>query len=542
MIKERYFRSISITIALFLFAFIGVFAQVSHYADTTSLMIGDQIKFEIKVKTDSLNTVVFPEGQTFTPLELVEANSIDTVKDKGVITYSKIYHLTQFDSGSYTIPKQKIVIGNQVFFTDTLKTQFNAVAVDTTKQKLYEIKPKVRVSKSYPKLLKQLGLLAISLIVLGVLLYIFLFRKKSLTKEEQLALLPSYDRAKLAIKSINQEDYISANNVKGYYSDLTFALKKYVDEKVFSKALECTTEEFIFKLKATQKSGDINLSKSAITSLESVLKRADLVKFAKSIPDVTVLESDKSSVDNKIDEIKAGLPEPSEEEKLKNIEYKKQVELKRKRRLRLNIAAASFMVFVWVFVIHGFLNGFQFTIDKIFQNTSLKQLQKEWVYSEYGVPSIQILTPNVLQRDTNSLVDSLKNNVQITSFRYGELHDAYSIRLTTKVIPESKGKAEDVDLLQTGENIIQIYESKGATDIFIKQEQYITPNAAEGLKTFGTMNIPEGEKFVYINYSILQFTSANLLQQIELTYRDDDVYAKQIVDKIIESIELNKKE
>ena len=40
-------------------------------------MIGDQIKLEIKVKTDSTNNVIFPQGQTFTPLELVDVN--DTI-------------------------------------------------------------------------------------------------------------------------------------------------------------------------------------------------------------------------------------------------------------------------------------------------------------------------------------------------------------------------------------------------------------------------------------------------------------------------------
>ena len=56
------------------------------------------------------------------------------------------------------------------------------------------------------------------------------------------------------------------------------------------------------------------------------------------------------------------------------------------------------------------------------------------------------------------------------------------------------------------------------------------------------MNVPNGQDLVFIHYVLLQFTADNLLQQIELTYRDDDSYAKEIVNKIIETIELKKDE
>mgnify|MGYP001160267538 FL=1 len=542
MIDDMSYRRILISIALLMIVSFETNAQVTITPDTTSIMIGDQIKLEIKVETDSINNVIFPQGQTFSPLELVEVNDTDTLFNKEKVTYTKIYNVTQFDSGFYTLPKQKIIIGDQIIFTDSLKTEFRGVKVDTTKQKLFNIKPKNKVSKSYPKLIRNILILIILLIVSGLIFYFFVLRKKPLTQEEKMALLPSYERAKLAIKSINEKEYIKSQNIKGFYSDLTYALKKYVDEKVFPSALECTTDEFILKLNATINSGKIGISKSSISSIETVLKRADLVKFAKSIPDHNTLEGDRLSFDEKIDEIKNGLPEPSEEEKLRNLEYKKLQEKKRLKELRYKVAAGILAFLVTLFLVFGFTNGFKLTIDKIFQNKSLKQLNKEWVYSEYGVPSIQISTPNVLIRDNNDLVDSLKGKVQVSSFKFGKLNSSYSVKLSTKMLPKSKGKAEEVDLIQTAENVIQSYENNGGRDIILKQEQFITPNAAEGLKTFGTMNVPDGQDLVFIHYVLLQFTADNLLQQIELTYRDDDSYANEIIDKIIETIELKKDE
>ena len=161
MIDDMSYRRILISIALLMIVSFETNAQVTITPDTTSIMIGDQIKLEIKVETDSTNNVIFPQGQTFSPLELVEVNDTDTLFNKEKVTYTKIYNVTQFDSGFYTLPKQKIIIGDQIIFTDSLKTEFRGVKVDTTKQKLFNIKPKNKVSKSYPKLIRNILILII---------------------------------------------------------------------------------------------------------------------------------------------------------------------------------------------------------------------------------------------------------------------------------------------------------------------------------------------------------------------------------------------
>ena len=60
----------------------------------------------------------------------------------------KHYRLTQFDSGGYVIPTQKVIIGEKPFYTDSLKVEVITIQVDTTKQGLYDIKPIIEVRKS----------------------------------------------------------------------------------------------------------------------------------------------------------------------------------------------------------------------------------------------------------------------------------------------------------------------------------------------------------------------------------------------------------
>ena len=65
--------------------------NVSVDVDTLSIKIGEQIQYAITVEADSLDVVHFPEGQTFSPLETVEAIMADTIKNNEKVILQKIY-------------------------------------------------------------------------------------------------------------------------------------------------------------------------------------------------------------------------------------------------------------------------------------------------------------------------------------------------------------------------------------------------------------------------------------------------------------------
>ncbi len=63
-----------IVVCIFLLGFRAVSqntAKVTSEVDTTFIKIGEQIKFKVTVEADSTDQVIFPEGQTFSPLETV---------------------------------------------------------------------------------------------------------------------------------------------------------------------------------------------------------------------------------------------------------------------------------------------------------------------------------------------------------------------------------------------------------------------------------------------------------------------------------------
>ena len=115
---------------------------------TPSIKIGEQIRYQATVEADTTAQVMFPEGQTFSPLETVEAFKTDTTKQLDRMTLQKIYALTQFDSGSFTLPIQRIEIDGKGYFTDSLIVQVTTVEVDTITKEIYDIKPLIPVEEN----------------------------------------------------------------------------------------------------------------------------------------------------------------------------------------------------------------------------------------------------------------------------------------------------------------------------------------------------------------------------------------------------------
>ena len=77
----------------------------------------------------------------------------------------------------------------------------------------------------------------------------------------------------------------------------------------------------------------------------------------------------------------------------------------------------------------------------------------------------------------------------------------------------------------------------------MQNEQFVTPNGAEGLKTYGTADFPRdasGSNKSKGNYVILAFNSNNVIQEIILSWKMDDVYANEMAERILNSVELIK--
>ena len=544
-IKRRASQNLLLSMCCSFISLLG-YGQISSSIDSTAIKIGAELLYKIEVKTDSSTLVVFPEEQTFQPLEMINSYAVDTTKKDGYYQFTKTYGLTQFDSGVYTIPRQKINLGGKLFYTDSLEVQVNPVLVDTTKQKLFDIKPLTEVEKSPSGFWGGFALFMLIFLGSSGLLYWFVWRKKPLSEAEKIAALKPYERAKLALEKLDEEQYFQNEEIKTYYSDLTLILRQYLDEKVYEQSLESTTDELVLRLKTLKEANQITLSPETIRNIETILKRADLVKFAKSKPDFQLARFDKSTIELEIDHVKEGLPEPTEEELLQDLAYREalaKAQKRKKTKQAIAIAAGVLLIALTGFVIHS---GFTNVKDTVLRNPGKILLEKTpWVRSEYGAPGVTISTPVVLERQKVELAEEIKGKAQVFSFAYAEVDTPVDIIVNSSKFAAQAGedgKAKDVpiDVLKVAEGVLDRFEKQGAKNIISRNEQFITPNGQEGVKTFGTGEFLVGENLVKSEYIILGFSTTNILQQVILTWTANDIYADQIVERILNSIELIK--
>lgn len=514
----------------------SAFAQetkVTAAIDSTRIKIGEQIMYSIEVETDSTNLVVFPEGQSFNPLEVVESLQTDTSRVQDRFKLFKDYALTQFDSGSYTIPRQEILVDGATFYTDSLQIEVNNIVVDTTKQKMYAIKPAMEVPSGFQVPDWVWWLLAV-LAVLGIGFYFFRRRRKK--KQEEAKKLPPYERALFELQQLDQSHYLENRQTKEYYSKLTEAVRRYLEDEIHLRAMESTTSELIHDLEMRMSAGGLKLSRETLEDLKKILQRADLAKFANSRPDVITAKGDRSKIEHVINDTKAAIPVPTEEELLQDEAYR-QERLRKRRRKRVVVGLlAGVIVIALAVTALVTTKGYDYLKDTVFGNPTKELLEGEWIQSEYGEPSVSIVTPRVLVRGEIEMPQEAEEMmVGDETFMDGSVEGNLYVVVSTVKFREGV----KFDLNTAVEGVYANLERKGAKNIIVKDEEFSTIQGVPGRKVFGnlTINNPVTEESEEKEYAILNFGVNEGFQQITVIYDEGDPNAEEIANRIINSVE-----
>lgn len=528
---------------LFTTAVFGQQKQVTTSIDTTKNKIGAEFKLTLKTNVDTLSKVVFPNVKNFGPLEVIMSYPIDTIRKNDRYELVKKYGLTQFDSGKYTIPSIKILINKKAFLTDSIKVEVANVLVDTLKQKMYDIKDIVPANEGMGDWWKYLlFVLLISAIAAGIYWYIKKQQKQKI--DEEIYKTP-IEKATNLLNNLEKKELWQHGEIKAYYSELTDIVRNYIEEAIDIPAMESTTSELIEGLKNASKKKKMKLSQETIDSLFVVLKQADLVKFAKSKPLDFEITEDRKKIERTIVTLDKAIPvavENNEELLLNEMQRQERLkrELKKRRNKRIIITAVS--VFLLLFITTTYFvasRGFSYVIDNVFGHPSKELLEGEWIKSEYGNPIVRIETPQVLKRI--DLKKSLPKEgmaliKDMQSFAYGSLTDNFYIMVSTLHYKQQT----QIELDKSLDGILQTMEAKGAQNMIVKKEDFETKEGIKGIKGYGTFSKIDGDSqsSTKLYYEVLIFSQDGGLQQITLVHEEGDLYANQISERIMKSVEL----
>ncbi len=538
MAAVRFLQALAFLLAFPVLTYAQQDPVISSRVDTTSIRIGEQVRWTVAVEADTTAQVIFPEGQTFSPLETVEAFKTDTTRKKNRMLLQKTYALTQFDSGAYLLPTQRIEIDGRGYFTDSLLVSVATVPVDTVNQKMYDIKPMMGVEANRFGWLRWVGLGLLGLLFVGGALYWFVFRKKPLTEAEQEALLPPYERALKELKRLETSKYLIQDEFKQYYTELTDIVRAYLEEEVHVSALESTTEQLLSKLELLRDSGRLQLEEETLTQFRKILETADLVKFARSKPPVRKAEEDRAQVEQLVRKTKEAIPEPTEEELLQQEAYRAELAAQEKRRkIRIAAVAAAGVLLISLLGSVAYF-GIQNVRDYLLGNPTKSLLEGEWIASSYGYPPVLLETPEVLFRREVELPAEARAAIkEMDAFAYNNPKANLSIAAVSTMFTKADTPP---DFDQAVEQVLAGFEQNGARNIITKQEEFTTVSGVQGLRVFGRgeFRMPDSDAFVKGRYTILLFGGNGFLQQVVISWEDGDSYAEQIVERILKTIEV----
>ena len=524
-----------------LFGFLGFSQQISSSIDSTQIKIGSQFNLTIKAKVNEKDKVVFPDGKFFGALEILESYPIDTVKNDNQYELIKKYGLTQFDSGRYVIPKLLVKINQKEFRTDSLSILVNDVKVDTTKQQMYDIKDIIATEEKPMSEWWKLLILLVLIVASGFASYFIIKRLQKGQEQKEEFFASPIEKAIAYLQNLDKKQLVQRGDVKEYYSEMTDITRTYIEESIHIPAMESTSSELMEALKKAIADKKMFVNREELDKFKKVLENSDLVKFAKSQPLPFEIETDKKIIDKFLLVIDKALPRTEDQAAILFAEEvrKKEMQKQKFKRLVMSIGISAFLLVASV-VIFTYTIGFDFVKDSYFGYSTKELLEKEWITSEYGEPAIIISSPKVLKRTIDEKIqNNLPENVKSTSrFAYGNITDDFSIVLITTAYKDTT----KIDLDLALEADLKELEKFGAKNIIVKTGEFENAKGLSGKKSFGTFSVfdPVSEEDIKMEYDIMVLSQPGGAQEFFMIYKENDEHAKQIIEKIQNSIELRK--
>ena len=288
--------------------------QVTASVDSAQILIGGRSHYYITVNVPKGKTVSFPEynnkKEIAAGVEVLQTKS-DTTEVNNELRIRKIYTITAWDAKHYTIPAQKVVVGDATTMTGKVGLNVQAIPVDTVKNMPMPPDDIQKVPFSWHEWIPVFIFILLIILFLCVAFYLYciLRHKKSGWKPKKSKTLSFYEQAKHDLTEIATKKQMYKEQ-KDYYTDVTNVLRKYISQRYNINALEMTSHEILESMKDVCNVSDVS-------KLKVVFNTADLVKFAKYSTDANdmtyYLDSIVHFIDStKVEETKEVVEEPKE--------------------------------------------------------------------------------------------------------------------------------------------------------------------------------------------------------------------------------------
>jgi len=264
----------------FLFAQI---TDVNFYADSTKYFVGDYISLNLEITHPKSDKIVLPNlKDSLKNAEFIRLTKSEPKEIKDGIKSKYSFIISKYDSGSITIKPLKIEFVDKnnnikTYYTDSLSINVTTLQIDNNKE-FSDVKKPVKIG------IDLLFVFIVTIIIFLVLLLLYLvysyYRKKRLIKQGIIIekIIPPYENAKNALIILEEKKLWQKGEIKQYHTEITYIIRKYLEDEFSFNALEKTSEEIIDILR------NYNSPIDVLNNLKEFFANADMVKFAKFSP------------------------------------------------------------------------------------------------------------------------------------------------------------------------------------------------------------------------------------------------------------------
>jgi len=271
----------------------GVSAQsiyVTSEVDTSRASIGDVIVWEIKSDNPSQhNKLEFPEIK-------IKGDSISIYSQKLIFDDNEIIgrtiEIAFWDTGSFHIPPYIVnVLDENKKFRYNLETEKIPIKVISILESLDDasfrpVKGPVAVIDKIQY--RQILLIILILLIIFLIFWVWKKRIKNIYKKNNQPITKT--AIEIAMERLSYLD--SKGFSKDFYTELSHITREYIEYSSYIRALEMTTEEIITNRNL------FSFDENLFFDWTTLLKKADLVKYAKESINHSEMENDKNTAIN----------------------------------------------------------------------------------------------------------------------------------------------------------------------------------------------------------------------------------------------------
>ena len=260
--------------------------QILSELDTSNASIGDHVVWNIRLNNINKNlSLEFPKLE-------VKSDSISIISQSNILNNNLIigqsFKLSFWETGDFLTPFYYVKAINNInkdefnFEPERRSVKVLSVLAENSTNNMRPLKGPVPVDSIFPIVL----FIKIILIMFFISLMIFIWTKRKSSIQIVSSGKNQISPHKFANNRLSQLDTNGFS--KEFYSELSHITRQFVEKSCYIRVLEMTTEEI------SENENIFEMNDDIFSEWVSLLKKADLIKFAKKSTPTLEMENDKN--------------------------------------------------------------------------------------------------------------------------------------------------------------------------------------------------------------------------------------------------------